>query len=68
MPGFYGRRLRTPLSKTPDMSKAENAPGVVEILTGAALTNAVLGTQGFHDIDMPARPNRVWQALQQSNG
>jgi carbon-monoxide dehydrogenase large subunit len=54
--------------KNVDTSKAEAAPGVVKILTGAALTNAVLGTQGIHDIDMPARPNRVWQALQQSNG
>ena len=38
---------------------------------GAAVTNAVLdalGTQGIHDIDMPATPHRVWQALQQSNG
>ena len=38
---------------------------------GAAVTNAVLdalGTQGIHNIDMPATPHRVWQALQQSNG
>jgi aerobic carbon-monoxide dehydrogenase large subunit len=38
---------------------------------GAAVTNAVLdalGTKGIHNIDMPATPNRVWQALQQSNG
>ena len=57
--------------KNVDTSKAEAAPGVVKTLTGAAVTNAVLdalGTQGIHDIDMPARPNRVWQALQQSNG
>lgn len=38
---------------------------------GAAVTNAVLdalGTRGIHDIDMPATSNKVWQALQQSNG
>tara|TARA_R110000868_G_scaffold28525_6_gene106896 strand:- start:29040 stop:31409 length:2370 start_codon:yes stop_codon:yes gene_type:complete len=38
---------------------------------GAAVTNAVLdalGTKGIHNIDMPATPHRVWQALQQSNG
>ena len=38
---------------------------------GAAVTNAVLdalGTQGIHDIGMPASPHRVWQALQQANG
>ncbi|MEK9645352.1 MAG: xanthine dehydrogenase family protein molybdopterin-binding subunit [Alphaproteobacteria bacterium] len=38
---------------------------------GAAVINAVidaLGTAGIHDIDMPASPHRVWQALQQSNG
>ena len=37
---------------------------------GAAVINAVvdaLGSAGIHDIDMPASPHRVWQALQQSN-
>ena len=38
---------------------------------GAAVINAVidaLGGAGIHDIDMPATPHRVWQALQHSNG
>ncbi len=36
---------------------------------GAAVVNAVadaLGSAGVHDIDMPATPHRVWQALQNS--
>ena len=38
---------------------------------GAAVINAVvdaLGSAGVHDIDMPASPHRIWQALQRSNG
>ena len=37
----------------------------------AAVVNAVidaLGSVGVHEIDMPASPHRIWQALQRSNG
>jgi CO/xanthine dehydrogenase Mo-binding subunit len=69
---LYGVFLRSPHAHAGvasiDAGEALAHPGVVAILTGAvpAVVNAIidaLAPLGITHIDMPATPQRVWQAM-----